>query len=447
MRKVEKKAKNKKQSPFSIIPWIIWFLFLTSTLFLFSENPSKAITFGVGLVIWAVIAKKKGSSLASILMFLLVLPFNITLALPSFVDPYIAGVYVNYLVPTVSILDIFLLLFLASRLIAAIRQIPKWYYFLCAYLVIHTIFHPEVGVVMGSVRILLYSLGIWFGVKEAKKKELLVPVIKIFLVSLIVQMAVGILQFSLGKSIGLNFLGESQLLSGAIGTSFIKLSSGEFLRAYGTFPHPNVLAGYLLFTFLVSSFIYFSKGEKKISIWAIILSSFLLLFTFSRVTILLWVISLFVFAYLTLKGRLFSFLVFERFTNLFSRGDYSFSDRVKLTGEAIRIIKLRLLDGVGATNFTRALENSVPYSVNGLSLLQPVHNIFLLTLAEHGIIAGTIMIGAVVWWRIRAIFASEGIKRVFLILGSICLVAVGMFDHYLITLPQGLSILLISLFL
>jgi hypothetical protein len=387
-------------------------------------------------------------------MLLFALPFNISIAFPSLVDPYVTGVYVNYLVPTVSILDVFALLLLASlisqhrNLTDFLTRIPLPIYLLAGYFLLHSLLHPDLNVIFSSGRLLLYTLTAYHGVKEVikSKQDFGADILKILFVSVMIQLVIGVLQFSGGKSLGLEFLGESKLLAGAIGTSFIKLSEGEFLRAYGTFPHPNVLAGYLLFAFLSASFTHFTYKKKGLPLLLMLLSSFLMVFTFSRVALALMVISWLVIGYISLMKKGLAVLIFERFGTFFTGMDYALEDRVKLIRESIEIIKQNLWFGVGSGSFTRALGGNVPYAATGISLLQPVHNIPLLLISEHGIIFGLLLTGLITVLILRPFFLSLGGKHIF-ILGSLSILAVGLMDHYLTTIQQGEILLLGGLFL
>jgi hypothetical protein len=322
-------------------------------------------------------------------------------------------------------------------------------YLLAGYFVLHTLVHPDLNVTFGSVRPLLYILIAYLGVREVIKSKgqyFGADILKVLFVSVVIQLVIGVLQFSGGKSLGLEFLGESKLLAGAIGTSFIKLSEGEFLRAYGTFPHPNVLAGYLLFTFLSASFAHFTYKRKGLPLLVMLLSSFLMVFTFSRVALALLVISWLVIGYISMMKKGLGVLIFERFGTFFTGMDYALEDRVKLIRESIEVIKQNLWFGVGSGNFTRALEGNVPYAATGISLLQPVHSIPLLLISEHGIVFGLLLTALITIFTLRPLFMTFLGKHI-LVLGALSLIAVGLMDHYLLTIQQGEMLLLASLFL
>src|SRR4030042_3959601 len=62
----------------------------------------------------------------------------------------------------------------------------------------------------------------------------------------LIQSIIGIAQFIINKSIGLYFLGESIISPNVDGVPTILINSEKHIRAYGTLPHPNILAAFLL---------------------------------------------------------------------------------------------------------------------------------------------------------------------------------------------------------
>ncbi|HCP08267.1 MAG TPA: hypothetical protein DIT25_00475 [Candidatus Moranbacteria bacterium] len=87
---------------------------------------------------------------------------------------------------------------------------------------------------------------------------------------------IAILQFSIQKSLGLSWLWESALSQDLPGVAKLALNGDKWIRAYGLFPHPNVLGGFLLFSIILtwaypklfhatakkSNFLFCSTGEK-----------------------------------------------------------------------------------------------------------------------------------------------------------------------------------------
>ena len=78
----------------------------------------------------------------------------------------------------------------------------------------------------------------------------IVPLV-IILISFI-QSAIGIIQILIQRSIGLSFLGESLIAPNIPGVAKIVFHGERYIRAYGLFPHPNILGGYLLLSIILT---------------------------------------------------------------------------------------------------------------------------------------------------------------------------------------------------
>lgn len=428
-----------------------------------SENPLRLITILSSFVLlFCFYFSSKNILLSSLLYILIILPLNITFQLPASVQifsndiflysPYVEGVYVNYLVPTLSILGLgAILLLLSSSLQNGRRkfgEIFKKYGIVLplfvVFLLLQNVLLKDSLSFLNSARLILYILAFLSLVEffKAEKEKYSKPLLVVSIASVLIQGVIGILQFTNGSSLGLGFLGESQVVSGMQGSSFVTLGGEVFLRSYGTFPHPNLLAGYLLFSILLAlTFLNLKKRSVGILPYVLLLFSFItLLFTFSRISILLAVLVLIVyFGAKVVKGKLFVFslpLFFERFVNLFSSGDTSWADRVNLAKSSLRVIKENWLSGIGIGNFVKGMEGDVPRSVNNVLLLQPVHNFFLLTFAELGLVG----FGLYMWLLVK--ICKKNIVKITLlgVLVLVCIFVLVSFDHYAFSLPQGIML-------
>jgi O-antigen ligase len=401
------------------------------------------------------------STLISFLSILVVLPFNITLQLPQVVKifeteivlsyPYINGLYSSYLVPTISILDIAIVLFLLSLLLEKGREFSKsmskpvrtGLIVFCLSLLIQNLLLVDFLSILNSIRLLLsvfFILGAIFFLKNYLKERNTVWVYRIFLLNILLQGVLGIVQFRNGTSLGLRFLGESQVVGGMLNSSFVELNDQIFLRAYGTFPHPNILGGFFLLTAVLSIFVI--KKNKVLGV-LLLFSSFLFsLFTFSRVAIVLiglvLVVSL-IKPPVSIKNNFFSFtplLLVERFKNILSLKENSWKDRLNLLKVGLNVVKESWILGTGLGNFVRALGDSIPRTSKGILLAQPVHNIFLLAFAELGILGFLALFYTIIKVVLENIGRMNWIKWCILF----SLLIIGSVDHYLFTLPQGLTI-------
>jgi O-antigen ligase len=394
---------------------------------------------------------------ASFLLLLLILPFNITYQLPyqilgvEIANPFVNGIIVNYLIPTLSILDLSVFLILISILLTKKIDLKwkgfsflKMFILFAVYLVVQSIFKGSFLSLFNSFRLLLYIFTFYSLFKIIKSvfnqkiyKYILVG--SIFLVLL--QGIVALLQFSGGTSLGLSFLGESQVVSGMRGSSFLELNNSLYLRGYGTFPHPNIFGGWLIFNILLGWFLFGNMHKKRD--YAVILmgiSSLVLVLTFSRISLLvcllIW-IAFIVKSFVNskrIKNFAFFGLISERFMNLFTGGDTSWSDRVGLMESSFHMIKQNLLTGVGLGGFIENMGDTVPRSSNGILLLQPVHNIFLLIVSEIGLV-GFGLFSTLIYFFFKN--RDWGLRFV---MGLVGIFIISMFDHYLFSLPQGLGV-------
>jgi O-antigen ligase len=235
-----------------------------------------------------------------------------------------------------------------------------------------------------------------------------------------------ILQFILQRNVfGYWFLGEPLLSPSLPNVATVGLFGREFMRSYGTFPHPNVLGGVLsiiLVWFLASKF------------WKTSLVGILgILVSFSRT------------AFVSLVGGALGFFVtkslslflvdIQSFIN-----SYSVSRRVELLEKAWEMIKTAPFSGVGLGHFTKVLPTFGAPSDITLTL-QPVHNVFALVAAESGILASLIFLGIFVF----SLYKTVVTKRFLLTVSLLQIIFLGFFDHYLYTLPQGLFIFSLTL--
>lgn len=107
------------------------------------------------------------------------------------------------------------------------------------------------------------------------------------------QAIIAILQFFQQSSIGLFWLKESLISSNMPGVAKIVLDGHKYIRAYGLFPHPNILAGFLAFSIILTLlYIKMFHVEHYWQRWRLILQLILviqivaIILTFSKSAIL-----------------------------------------------------------------------------------------------------------------------------------------------------------------
>jgi O-antigen ligase len=294
--------------------------------------------------------------------------------------------------------------------------------------------------------------------KVLKPRNLL----EIFIVSMSIQAVLAIFQVLSQHSLGLSILGEPYLAENVAHIARFTFGGIEVIRGYGTFSHPNILGGFLTVSLLCS--LLFSphlKHERKI----LILIQFLgLLSTFSRSALLAFMISVIIITFWYLhkikntKNRLIPLGLISLFTIelLFlavSRGinilaDPAFLERIEGYKAAINMFLAHPF-GVGFQHFTLFLDESTNSALMPWDY-QPVHNLFLLSLSEAGIIGFILATGITIFAikklhrKTKKLLSKERLfkKRIFLVI-VISFFVISMFDHYLITIEQGRILLAI----
>lgn len=275
-----------------------------------------------------------------------------------------------------------------------------------------------------------------------------------------------------------------------ISTDTFALNGERWLRAYGGLDHPNILGGLLVITLLLiiihlirvssSQFMTIRNKNKlsddikknnesifkiiKILISYILLFTFLtaLFFTFSRSAWLGFITGIFVlFSILIYKKQekrfkklfeicatitLLLIILFNQFSNLvLTRIDAnsrletkSSQDRLTSYNESWKIIKENWFWGVGAGNYTLAL-NDANAEKKPSWYYHPPHNIFLLIWSEIGIIGLLSFISLI----ILILINFKNLKYTASIL--ITILIIGMFDHWLWSLHFGILLFWFSL--
>jgi O-antigen ligase len=185
--------------------------------------------------------------------------------------------------------------------------------------------------------------------------------------------------------------------------------------------------------------------KRDYSILLMLLSSLVLVLTFSRIAFLVCIVVWGAFLVKVffnskrIKNFAFFGLISERVLNLFTGGDTSWSDRLGLMRASFKMIKENILTGVGLGRFVANMGDTVPRSSNGILLLQPVHNVFLLIISEIG------LIGFGLFSTLLYFFFKNKEWSLRLIMCLVAIFIIGMFDHYLFSLPQGLVLFLLIL--
>lgn len=411
------------------IPLLITILLTISCTFLISQNIGRSLVSIVLIWVWYGLGRYfKSFFFSSIILLILIFPFNITLNIYGLVSPYVNGVITNYLIPHLSVLDLFSAILIISAVLEHKKlKVGKLVLLLFGLLLLSSLVHVNIVSLFQALRFVLYAITILFiysNLEEVWKRKNILT--KALLLSIAIQLAFATYQFFSSSVAGLPWLGESALVSGAIGSSFVSFLGTQFLRAYGTFPHPNVLAGFLLFALFFSSFL--PKGQCRNILF--VLAFLTLLLTISRL-------------HIALASGLLVLLFMQK--SLFAVFPISFLnspsvvERINLSRVSLEYISDNPW-GVGQNMFVQIFQENVVRTSNGLLLLQPVHNIFLLLFVEHGWIIGGGLILVILVLMLKKYLR---LNLLFLYI-LFCIIIIGMFDHYFLTQPQGIFMFLLG---
>jgi O-antigen ligase len=175
---------------------------------------------------------------------------------------------------------------------------------------------------------------------------------------------------------------------------------------------------------------------------AFYLAGLTVLLTASRVVIVAGLMA--AFFLLKKKGRILLLIavllllpvLYTRFSSAFNFDALSLIRREEQAVIAWKLFLQHPFTGVGLNNFIPAASDQL---LAGPSrFLQPVHNIFLLSLAETGLV-GLLGLLCLIGYPIKKIFSFQ--FSVFNLLPWAVIIFLGLFDHYFLTLPQGYRLL------
>jgi hypothetical protein len=385
----------------------------------------------------------------------------------------VSGIRIDYLSPTLHLLDILIVAWIAAwafRDIGVFKIIIKndiakilFLLFMCS-LAWNVLYAESTGAhIFGMVKLAEFGL---FGILVAKTftKDYIRPFIFALAASSTISSLLAVWQFLKQSSIGglWYFFGERTFNISTIGISTVNLDQ-LILRPYAAFPHPNVLAFFLL-TVIVFTVLRVSHERNSILkiflIVTVIFSTIALFLTFSRVAIFLG-IAFFIYAFFAkqksnlilvalgllgvvgLLGLVLSDILSAQF--LLRGIDF----RQELLIQSILIFQNNPYFGIGLNNFfvhqVDLVRNISPI------LFQPPHNIFVIAILSLGVFGWWIFPYAI-FRAVKEVWAaftksSGGLKDFYrgVLFVLIAIITFGMFDHFFLTLEQSQIILALIL--
>ncbi len=380
-------------------------------------------------------------------LFLLLLPTQLG---KHFFLPfsYISGVRVDYLAPTLYLTDIivFLLVIFNFKIVFKFFQNKKVLIGLFL-LLINVLFSRLPAISLYWLIKILEFLVVFSLAKKMLKTLKEKAILTAFLLSGLFELFLSIAQFINKHSVQgiFYYFGERLMSLSTPGVAKASLQGIEFLRPYGTFSHPNSLAGF----FLVLYFFVLTKSDlaltyKKFNQYLVLkylflfVSSILVFISFSKTAIIVYLLLNCIYYLLMIKSvktickpciiARISIIVVVSFIFLQATTDpLTINKRVELMKNSIAIILRYPIQGVGLGSYL--IEQAKFSSRFYLFFNQPVHNIFLLYFSELGIMIG----GLIIFLSLAKI--NRLIKFSPYVLSA--LILTGLFDHYWLTLQQN----------
>ena len=282
------------------------------------------------------------------------------------------------------------------------------------------------------------------------------------------QSLIALNQFFFQHPVGMFKFGEQQIYPWATGVAKLIVNGVTYIRGYGTFPHPNVLSAFLVAGIFIC--LYLFSFTKRL--WAqaivgacLILNILGLTVTFSRAAYLSLALGLIAyFGYLIFKklwnrehsasvmilliGIIFSVILFHKF--LLTRAtvtDEAAMERGLYSKIAVRMIAAKPLFGVGLGESVLHMQQFSPVKLWPWEI-QPIHNYFLISAAELGILGALILI----WIFLSHLYTIRSTLSATLSPWPLALSAIlatflllMFFDHYFYTLQQTQFLLWIVL--
>lgn len=289
----------------------------------------------------------------------------------------------------------------------------------------------------------------------------------------VLQAMLGIYQFATQSTFALDWFGMAVHPIFKSGVSVIEGGYiGRWLRAYGAFPHPNMLGGYLAFVVItllsvVSVRDYDFENKKVILTLVLMILSAGVFVSFSRAAWLVLVVTLIFTAFhvffhqkahpaevvdsLVVTTALFIILavvsyplVGTRLSLASATEQKSINQRVSGFDTSVQLLEENVLFGTGAGNYT--VDMIEKFDQPGW-FFQPVHNIFMLFLVEFGLVGAILLIFAGIAYNYFMFYRRQvdPDDAFYLSLIIFAVLILGSFDHYLISSFVGLVLLAVVL--
>lgn len=353
---------------------------------------------------------------------------------------YLLGVRVDYLAPTVYLTDIIIFLLVIFNFKTVFKFFRNKKVIAGLFLLLINVLFSRLPVISlyWFIKIIEFLI-----VLSLVKKMLKILKEKIILTALLIsglsELFLSLIQLINKHSIQgvFYYFGERLLSLSTPGVAKASIQGIEFLRPYGTFSHPNSLAGFfLLLYFYVLTYKKFNR-YLVLKYLFLFISSVLVFISFSKIAIISYLIlntgyyilnTKFTCRFCKIARILIIFAVSLIFLSA-ATDPLTISKRIELIKDSFMIISRYPIigTGLGAYLIAQAKYPSQFY----LFFNQPVHNIFLLFIGETGLLIS----GYLLYQLIGQLIKRRMKKDQWILI--LVIVFTGFFDHYWLTLQQN----------
>jgi len=413
--------------------------------------------------------------------------YTFVFILPWQIKYIISPAGTNYTEISIYLSQIFLTISVLSYLIYRIRKsnycqkVPFLWLMVSGFsLFVFVSFFIAIDKNLAYYRFIVYliSLGLFYLLRQENRPEAYEntlisksKTIIVFLSSIFFQAILAIYQFLSQSAFAFKYLGLAEHQPDFLGTSVVETATGRWLRAYGGFDHPNILGGVLALSLILALFLLVRK-KLITSKYEIMQSLFLfifyftgllaLIFSFSRSAWFAYSVSLIILLIVFLLKRnisafkrsliivfftlILSVVIYIPFNDLFITRieannrleEKSLNERSEQIVECREVLENNWLFGVGLGNYTNVLKERDQIKKADWNY-QPVHNTFLLIFSELGLFSLIFFFGIII------ALAKDERKSLYFWPIIISLFVLMFFDHWLLSLPFGLTFLLFIL--
>lgn len=375
--------------------------------------------------------------------------------------------------------EILLMLIFIFSIIFILKTIPKknlkWNQekgsrlFLLFLLIIGFILHSVVAIspslAFYKLTFLTSAVALVFIILVLKPKFLFMAWAFVF--SGVFQAIIALNQFITQEIAGNKWLGMASQDPQTLGVPIVELGGTRWLRTFGTMPHPNILAGLLLVSLFLIIGLYVidksKKSQKALPLFFVI--NFLaLMTTLSRGALLSFAVVIILTSFWNKKEKilaksttkfaliailiivLFSVSFPELITNRVTSNSYvenlSNNTRLAQYQEFGSIFSNSFFLGTGLGNYTLVQYTNNP-TLPGF-IYQPIHNTYLLIIAELGFI-GILIVAFFIMCLIKAFgnYKKWNTKELIAYSCLFALAITALFDHYLWSFYFGIMFLAI----